>query len=166
MKKKIVKKLNEEKINTDNLKKLKPLLKGIKVKSKDVVIDQSFSPWPASAKLEDGSVLKFGVYNLGHISNQGFYYCEYQPEFEDKKDRVYLSHYSYLKVKELLLNDEEAYIQPHSFNQLGIRPDFEVDMDYEKAIDKDKNFIDIINKKMKKSQKEAKKLIKQLKNQK
>ena len=164
MKKKTIEKLEEKKVNTDGLKVLRPLLKGIKPKK--IKMDDMYSTWPVTGVIDEDSVLKMSPYSVGLLNKKGFYYCKLQDVMEDEKDMVYLSFYSDMKVKDLLFTDEEASLEPHSFYSFGIRPDYENYIFLDKLLPTEENFAEIIDDEMKKSKKAAKKQIKKLKNQK
>ena len=165
MKKKTIEKLEKKKINTEGLKTLKPLLKGINVKTNKLKKDDMYSTWPITGIVDEDTDLKISSYRVALLNNKGLYYCELQDVMEDEKDMVYLAFYNDMKVKELLFADEDASIEPHSFYSFGIRPDFETLKFLDRLIPLEENFVDIIKDEMKKTKKEAKKLIKKQKNQ-
>ena len=166
MKKKVLEKLEEKKISTDGLKKLRPLLKDIDVKSNKIKMDDMYSTWPITCIIDKDTDLKLGLNSLGLLNKKGFYYCGLQGAMEDNKELVYLAFYNDMKVKDLLFADEEASIEPHSFYSFGIRSDFEMYSILDSLLLTDDNFVEIIDDKMKKSKKQTKKIIKKQKNQK
>ena len=166
MKKKVLEKLEKKKINIEGLKTLRPLLKGIKVKPKKIKESEMYSSWPITATIDDDTVIKMETYRVGILNKKGFYYCELEDVMEDEKDMVYFAFYSDMKVKELLFEDEEASIEPHSFHSFGMNPDYEEYKFLDKLLPTEENFVEIIDKRMKAIKKNAKKLSKELKNQK
>ena len=166
MKKKVLEKLEEKKINTDGLKRLRPLLKGIKVDSNKIKMDDMYSTWPITCIVEEDTDLKLSTNSIGLLNKKGFYYCGLQGKMENEKDMVYLAYYNDMKVKDLLFSDEDASIEPHSFYSFGIRPDFEMYSILDKLLLTEENFVEIIDDRMKKSNKQTKKIIKKQKNQK
>lgn len=163
MKKKLFKEFETNGVPYEDLKKMKFLLKGLNLKREDLVFNADSPSWPAYITLDDDSVIKFSGYAFAYTSPTGFYYCEYQDNrIDNKEDTIYLSQYSALKVIQLSLISDD-YVEPHSFIKYGIEPDFEGTYSPKKLKEKDKNFVEIIEDKMKKQAKKAKKLSKKLK---
>jgi len=166
MKKKVLNTLEKMNFNIDGLKTLRPLLKGIKVKPENIKTTKTCSSWPIIGIIDDDSILKMDTHRVGLLNKKGFYYCELQDVMEYENDMVYLSFYDNNKVNELLFSDEEVSIEPHSFTSFGITPDFEGYSFLAKLLSTEENFEEIIDKKIRKSEKKVKKLIKEKKNQK
>lgn len=162
MKKKTVKKLEEMKDSVKNLKEMRFLLKGINIDTDHVKLGDVYPDWPISVPSKDGCILYIGNYYMGHVSNKGFYYCEFQDSVEEKKGNVYLCYYRPIKVETIMELNESEDITTYDFYKVGLNPDFEKLYKREKLEEREKNFIDIINKDMKKSFKKANKLAKKI----
>ena len=163
MKKKLFQEFKTNGVPYEDLKKMKFLLKGFKLKPEDLDFNNDSPTWPVHITFEDNSVIKFSGYAFAYTSKKGFYYCEYQDnKIDNEEDTIYLSHYSSVKVIQLRLL-ADVYVEPHSFIMCGIEPDFEGTFTPKKLKEKDKNFVEIIEDKMKKKTKKAKKLTKKLK---
>lgn len=158
MKKKTIKELKEKQAQVKNLKEMRFLLKGINIDANHIRLGESHPDWPITAPAKEGGILHIGNYNIGHVSNNGFYYCEFQDFVEDKKGIVYLSYYNPEAVELLMELDEDADINPHDFYSYDIKPNFERLYKKESLEKEEKNFIDIINKDMKKRNKKSKKI--------
>ena len=162
MKKKILKKIDKECIFVKDLKKLRPLLEGIKVEKDDVRINLNDPSWPIETTSNDDALLRMGIKKISYLNEKGLYYVELQDSINGKSDIVNLLHYTTSNVCELKHIDEEARIEPQSFYKFGIGPDFNRYYNLDELKEREDNFVEIIDKEIKKSKKLLKKLSKKI----
>lgn len=162
MKKELIKKVAKEGYYNKNLKKFRPLLKGLKVTLSDMILYNNEKDSYIKFCMIDDSILKIMDERMHYFNKNGLYYLELRKSFNNKKNLVYLSYYDKLKIYELRNLDSEAIINPKSFSDFGIRPDFSNQYSLDELKDKKQSFVEIINKKMLNSKKRTKKLVKKI----
>lgn len=158
MKKEFYKQLEKDGYHNKNIRKFRPLLKGLKIVLTEIYDKPEF----ARFHMVDESILRIKDEKMYYFNKNGLYYAELRKSAKNKKNLVYLSFFDKLKIYELRNLDEETSIDPESFCDFGILPDFANQYYLDDLKESNKNYIEIIDKEMIKSKKRAKKLAKKL----
>lgn len=154
----------QEIVNIEKIKKIKFLLKGINIDMEHLKINEKNTSWPIYSPIIGGGILKLGTSKIGLVNNNGFYYCDII-EWNDKEKFLFLSHYSASSLKKLINRENGIIIEPNSFHEYGLTPDFSKYYDIKYLKEKNKNIVEIIDKNLLIPKKNNRNLTKKLKNQ-